>query len=42
MFKCDILVLEKALIDFKISKYTTIIIMLSSLFKFGIIEGGTI
>lgn len=39
MFKCDIVALQKALIDLKIPKYSTIIIH-SSLFKFGIIDGG--
>jgi aminoglycoside 3-N-acetyltransferase len=39
MFKCDIPALEKALIDLKIPKFSTIIIH-SSLFRFGIIDGG--
>ena len=39
MFKCNINALEEALIGLKIPKYSTIIIH-SSLFKFGIIDGG--
>lgn len=39
MYKCDIPALEEALINLKIPKYSTIIIH-SSLFKFGIVEGG--
>jgi aminoglycoside 3-N-acetyltransferase len=39
MFKCDIVSLEESLRDLKIPKYSTIIIH-SSLFKFGIIDGG--
>jgi len=39
MFKCDIESLEKSLQSLKIPKYSTIIIH-SSLFKFGLIEGG--
>jgi len=39
MFKCDIKALEKALSELKIPKNSTIIIH-SSLFKFGLIEGG--
>lgn len=39
MFKCDIQALEQALISLKIPKYSTIIIH-SSLFRFGIIDGG--
>jgi aminoglycoside 3-N-acetyltransferase len=39
MHKCDIFSLEQSLIDLKIPKYSTIIIH-SSLFKFGIIQGG--
>ena len=39
MFKCDIIALEKAISELKIPKNSTIIIH-SSLFKFGLIEGG--
>lgn len=39
MFKCDLGALEKALIELKIPKYSTIIIH-SSLFKLGVIDGG--
>ena len=39
MFKCNIPALEEALIGLKIPKYSTIIIH-SSLFRFGIIDGG--
>ena len=39
MFKCDLILLEKTLNELKIPKHSTIIIH-SSLFKFGIIEGG--
>ena len=39
MFKCDIPALRNTLMDLKIPKYSTVIIH-SSLFKFGIIEGG--
>lgn len=39
MFKCDIIALKKALVELKIPKYSTIIIH-SSLFRFGIIDGG--
>lgn len=39
MYKCDLKSLEESLINLKIPKYSTIIIH-SSLFKFGIIEGG--
>ena len=39
MFNCDLILLEKTLNELKIPKYSTIIIH-SSLFKFGIIEGG--
>ena len=39
MYKCDIEALEKAIASFKIPKYSTVIIH-SSLFRFGIIDGG--
>ncbi len=39
MHKCDILSLKQSLIDLKIPKYSTVMIH-SSLFKFGIIQGG--
>lgn len=39
MFRCDLHALEQTLLNFKIPKHSTVIIH-SSLFKFGIIDGG--